>query len=124
MGREAICTCDWGGTVAEVKALLETSEIICAVEIRKRVAFKELKRCEGPERDRLHFKVATKRCSSILGSRQLRSGLQPLRARRPRSQKSLGLRRRVSCASLALFPTKRFRRRLAEAARIATKDAD
>ena len=41
MGREAICTCDWAGEVTEVKALLETSEIILRGGIRKRIPFTE-----------------------------------------------------------------------------------
>jgi hypothetical protein len=42
MGREAVCICDWAGKTAEVKALLETSEIILRGAIRKRIAFSEI----------------------------------------------------------------------------------
>lgn len=38
MGREAICTATWDGATAEVKALLESSEIILRGEIRARIA--------------------------------------------------------------------------------------
>jgi hypothetical protein len=49
MGREALCTCDWAGKTAEVKALLETGEIILRGEMRKRIPFSEIKdaRAEG-----------------------------------------------------------------------------
>jgi len=37
MGIEAECTCRWGGEAGQVKALLETAEIILRGEIRRRV---------------------------------------------------------------------------------------
>jgi hypothetical protein len=43
MGREALCTCDWAGKTAEVKALLETGEIILRGAMRKRIPFSEIK---------------------------------------------------------------------------------
>jgi len=43
MGREATCKCQWSGTTADVKALLETNEIILRGGIRKRVLFGEIK---------------------------------------------------------------------------------
>ena len=60
MGREATCTCDWGGTVAEGKALLETSEIIVRDGIRKRVPFSGVSEVKVPS-DRLCFKVGNAR---------------------------------------------------------------
>lgn len=44
MGREAICTCDWNGEPARVKALLEPPEMILRGELRSRVPFAKMKR--------------------------------------------------------------------------------
>lgn len=38
MGREAVCTAIWQGATAEVKALLESSEIILRGDLRARIA--------------------------------------------------------------------------------------
>ena len=42
MGREAICDCTFAGTTAEVKALLESEELILRGDIRMRVPFHTL----------------------------------------------------------------------------------
>ena len=46
MGREAICECDWAGTTAKVKVLLESTELIVRGDIRKRVPFNKLRNVE------------------------------------------------------------------------------
>src|SRR5580658_8419905 len=67
MGREAICTCDWNGTVAEVKALLETNEIILRGAMRKRIPFGEIKNVNAMP-DRLSFTVAGEPVQLVLGA--------------------------------------------------------
>jgi len=67
MGREAVCTCDWAGTVAEVKALLETTELILRGDIRKRVPFSEIKDVSvRPEI--LRFRVGQEKVELWLGA--------------------------------------------------------
>jgi hypothetical protein len=67
MGREAVCTCDWAGSVAEVKALLETSELILRGDIRKRVPFSEIKDVSvRPEI--LRFRVGQEKVELWLGA--------------------------------------------------------
>lgn len=58
MGREAVCLCGWGGDEAgiEVKALLETGEVVLRGAIRRRVPFAEM-RGVGAEGDRLRFEI-------------------------------------------------------------------
>ena len=41
MGREAICTCDWNGETARVKALLEPPEMILRGELRSASSLRE-----------------------------------------------------------------------------------
>jgi hypothetical protein len=66
MGREATCLCDWAGTTAEVKALLETGEIILRGTMRKRISFSELKQVKA-NADRLCFTVAGENVQLHLG---------------------------------------------------------
>jgi hypothetical protein len=66
MGREAICNCDWAETVVEVKALLETSEIILRGAMRKRIPFSEIKNVNAGA-DRLCFTVAGEPVQLVIG---------------------------------------------------------
>ncbi len=66
MGREAVCTCDWAGEITEVKALLETGEIILRGRIRKRVPFSEIKNVKASG-DRLCFSVGGEPVELALG---------------------------------------------------------
>jgi len=66
MGREAVCTCDWAGTVTEVKALLESGELILRGGIRKRVSFAEIKQVTSRNGD-LRFTVAGEKVQLVLG---------------------------------------------------------
>lgn len=44
MGRESNCRCDWAGTQAEVKALIEPPDLILRGALRKRIPIEDLKR--------------------------------------------------------------------------------
>jgi hypothetical protein len=67
MGREAACICDWGGTKSEVKALLETNEIILRGATRRRIPFSEIKQVKALA-GRLRFTVAGEEVHLDLGS--------------------------------------------------------
>src|SRR5258708_5669827 len=54
MGREAECACDWNGTSARVKALVEPPELILRGGIRRRVPFAEMVQVRA-DGDRLRF---------------------------------------------------------------------
>ena len=66
MGREAVCACEWGGTVAEVKALLEANEIILRGAVRKRIPFSEITSVNA-KADRLCFTVGGEEVQLALG---------------------------------------------------------
>ena len=66
MGREAVCTCDWAGTVTEVKALLETGELILRGGLRKRVNFAEMKQVTALDGG-LRFTVGVDKVQLVLG---------------------------------------------------------
>jgi hypothetical protein len=67
MGREAVCRCDWAGNTAEVKALLETGEIILRGVMRRRIPFREVKDVKAAG-ERLCFTVGSESLQLFLGS--------------------------------------------------------
>lgn len=66
MGREAVCVCRWGQRSAEVKALLETKELVLRGAIRAKIPVSELRslRVEG---DFLSFAVDGEEVALALG---------------------------------------------------------
>jgi hypothetical protein len=66
MGREATCKCQWSGTTANVKALLESTELILRGEIRKRIPFTEIQSLKV-QSDCLTFTVHGEPVSLSLG---------------------------------------------------------
>jgi len=66
MGREAVCICDWAGTKIQVKALLETGEIILRGAMRRRIPFSEIDNVNA-KADGLCFSVAGEAVQLALG---------------------------------------------------------
>ena len=54
MGREATCICDWNGTKAEVRALIEPPDLILRGALRRRIPMVEIKSVRA-ERGSLRF---------------------------------------------------------------------
>jgi hypothetical protein len=69
MGREVVTTAEWGGQRAEVKALLESTEIILRGEIKVRIARTSISviKVDG---DELSLKVGTERLLLELGAKE------------------------------------------------------
>jgi hypothetical protein len=67
MGREASCRCRWGAEEAEVKALLETHELIVRGGIRRRVPFADIRDLSLHE-DSLVFRVGPDLVALNLGA--------------------------------------------------------
>jgi hypothetical protein len=123
MGREATCVCDWGGTVAEVKALLETNEIIVRGSIRKRVPFSEVSKV-NVQSDRLCFKVGNERVQLILGSSSAEKWAAVITGPPPALSKRLGITNTSVIRVIGAVPDEALLGALAEAARISSTDAD
>jgi hypothetical protein len=90
MGREAVCTCDWAGEVTEVKALLETGELILRGGLRKRLPFSELKRVKAVA-DGLSFTVGGERVELLLGSAAAERWASIITSPPPSLAKKLGI---------------------------------
>jgi len=67
MGRETLCICVWAGTAVEVKALLETREMILRGGLRKRIPLAEIQQVKT-EPGRLCFTVSGEKVQLHLGA--------------------------------------------------------
>jgi hypothetical protein len=123
MGREAICTCDWAGTVAEVKALLETSELILRGDIRKRVPFSEIKQVKA-QPDCLRFTVGGENVQLCLGSTAAGKWAAAITSPPPSLSRKLGITNKTVVRTIGETQDENLKAALQEAARISAKDPD
>jgi hypothetical protein len=122
MGREANCTCDWAGITAEVKALLETGELILRGGIRKRIPFSALKTVKATG-DRLSFTVDGEPVQLILGPAASKWAMA-ITSPAPTLASKLGITGKTAVRTIGDCSDETLREALAEAVRFATKDAD
>jgi hypothetical protein len=123
VGREAVCACEWGGTTAEVKALLETSEIILRGGMRKRVPFSELKGVEV-RADRLCFTVGGETVELSLGSAAAAKWATVITSPPTALSRKLGITKTSVVRVIGSVDDESLSEALEEAARISAKDAD
>jgi hypothetical protein len=123
MGREAICKCDWAGVTANVKALLETSELILRGEMRKRVSFAELKDVKA-QSDRLRFEVSGETVQLFLGADQASKWAKAIQAGPVPLARKLGIKRETVVRTIGAIEDEALKSALDEAARISPKDPD
>jgi len=123
MGREAVCTCDWAGTVAEVKALLETSELILRGDIRRRVTFAEIKNVKV-QADCLCFTVGREAVQLVLGSAVAAKWAVILATPPASLARKLGITDKTVVRTIGEIEDEGLKSALAEAGRISSKDAN
>jgi hypothetical protein len=123
MGREAVCTCDWAGTVAEVKALLETSELILRGDIRRRTPFSEIKNVRV-QADCLCFTVDREAVQLVLGASAAAKWAAILTTPPPSLARKLGITKSTVVRAIGVIEDDELKTALREAARIADKGAD
>jgi hypothetical protein len=123
MGREAVCTCDWAGTVAEVKALLEASELILRGDIRRRVPFAEMRNVKV-RADCLCFTVGREAVELVLGATTAAKWAAIISSPPPSLARKLGITDTTMVRTIGLVEAGELKTALAEAARIADKGAD
>jgi hypothetical protein len=89
MGRECTCQCEWAGTVAEVKALLETTEMVLRGGIRRRIPFSGIKqmRVKG---ETLRFTIEGEAVALTLGVQTAEAWVKAIR-NPPSLAKKLGI---------------------------------
>jgi len=123
MGREAICTCDWAGEVTEVKALLETSEIILRGGIRKRIPFNQLQQVKAIS-DRLCFKAGRESVELILGTPIAEKWAAVITSPPPSLARKLGINNTTAVRVMGQIGDENLISALAEAAQITQENPD
>lgn len=103
MGREAVCPCRWGADKGEVKALLESHELILRGDIKRKVAVAELKSVTV-DGDDLRFKVGRESVALRLGAKDAASWAKKIATRPPSLKEKLGLK--DGAKALAIGPLK------------------
>ena len=90
MGREAACSCNWAGTSAQVKALIEPPNLILRGDLRRRLPLSELRnvRADG---DQLRFTFHDEEISILLGSGMAAKWAPAITAPPPSLAKKLGI---------------------------------
>lgn len=90
MGQEANCNCDWNGTSAKVKALVEPPELILRGDLKRRVPFADMQhvRAEG---DHLRFSYRGETVALTLGLDLAARWLKAFTAPPPSLAKKLGI---------------------------------
>jgi hypothetical protein len=123
MGREAVCRCDWGGDSVEVKALLETGEVILRGARRKRIPFSEIKNVKA-NGDRLCFAVGGEVVHLYLGSAMAAKWAAAITSPPVVLSKKLGITNTSIVRTIGEICDEALSEALAEAAQISAKDAD
>jgi hypothetical protein len=106
-----------------VKALLETSEIILRVGLRKRIPFSEIKEVKV-QADRLCFAVGGEPVQLSLGSAIAAKWAAAITSPPPALSKKLGITKTSIVRTIGSVEDEGLNETLAEAARISAKDAD
>ena len=122
MGREAICKCDWAGTTAQVKALLESTEVILRGGLRKRIPFTEIKQVKALS-NRLRFTGAGETVELFLSSKAAASWAAVLTSPPPSLARKLGIASTTIVRTIGDIHDRDLNSALAEAAEISAKDA-
>jgi hypothetical protein len=123
MGREAVCTCDWAGTVAEVKALLETAELILRGDIRKRVPFAAISKVKV-EGDCLRLTVGHESVELHLGASQAAKWAAVIASPPASLAKKLGITNKTVVQTIGPCNDENLRAAIGEAGRISSDKAD
>lgn len=90
MGREARCLCRWGADLIEVKALLESHEIILRGNLKRRIPISELQqvRTEGAD---LCFQVGVEEISLTLGADEAARWMRKITTPLPTLKEKMGI---------------------------------
>jgi len=123
MGREAVCRCEWGGTTAEVKALLESGEMILRGGLRKRTPFSEVKSVKA-DGDRLCFTVGRETVELSLGSANAAKWAATITGPPTALSKKLGITKTSAVRVIGTVDDEALKEALAEAAGISARGGE
>jgi hypothetical protein len=123
MGREANCVCEWNGSVAQVKALLEPPELILRGGIRNRIPFAEMKRVAA-DGDRLCFSFNKDKVCLILGKESAAKWAKALVTPPPSLAKKLGIAPASAVRIIGKIDDDALEQALSESRMVARGDAE
>jgi hypothetical protein len=123
MGREAICECNWAGTTAKVKVLLESTDLILRGDIRKRVPIRELRNVEAHS-GWLRFNAGRDNVQILLGTPAAEKWADAIRKPPPTLARKLGITNKSIVRTIGDITDEALKEALAEAAQISSKNPD
>jgi hypothetical protein len=122
VGREATCKCEWAGTTADVKVLLESGEIILRGGIRKRLSLSEVKQVKVAA-DRLCFTAGRDPVQLFLGSDAAERWAAAISIPPPSLARKLGIATNTIVRTIGSIDDRALQSALDEAERISAKDS-
>jgi hypothetical protein len=122
VGREATCICDRAGKTVEVKALLDTGEIILRGGMRKRIPFSELSEVKA-NGERLCFTVGGEAVQLALGPAAAAKRAAAITGPPTSLARKLGITDKTVVRVIGEICDEALKEALAEAAGVQAKDA-
>jgi len=123
MGREAMCTCDWNGTIAEVKALIEPPELILRGGIRRRIPIAEMKRIRA-DGERLRFTFNGEAVALALGNEVAAKFAKALTTPPPSLAKKLGITAETVVRMIGEVDDKALEKATSEAKKVTSRNGN
>jgi hypothetical protein len=123
MGREAICKCDWAGTTATAKVLLESTDLIVRGDIRKRVPISTLRNVET-QSGWLRFNAGRDQVQILLGTPAAEKWATAIKTPPPTLARKLGITNKSIVRIIGDISDESLKEALAEAAQISAKNPD
>jgi hypothetical protein len=123
MGREAACICDWNGSRAEVKALIEPPELILRGAMRRRIPIAEMRQIRA-ERDSLRFRYEAESISLELGAALATKWAETLMKPPPSLAKKLGVTAATQVWTIGATDDEALQAALAEAKKVSNRSGD
>ncbi|HEX5236765.1 MAG TPA: hypothetical protein VFW25_15705 [Silvibacterium sp.] len=123
MGREAVCECDWAGTTARVKVLLESTDLIVRGDIRKRVLLKTLKNIEARS-GCFRFSANGDKVQIFLGEPLAEKWAKAILSHPPSLASKLGITKQSTVRTIGDIRDESLKEALSEAAQISAKNSD
>jgi hypothetical protein len=123
MGREATCACDWNGTNAEVKALIEPLELILCGGIRRRISIAAMAQIRA-DGERLRFRFNGDTVALELGSELAVKWAKALTTAPPSLAKKLGITAEFVVRMIGEVDDKALEKAIWEAKEVTTESGD
>lgn len=123
MGREAICKCDWAGTRATVKVLLESTELVVRGDIRRHVPISELRNVDV-QSGWLRFNASGDQVQIFLGFPAAEKWAAAIKTPPATLSRKLGITDKSIVRTIGDITDEVMKTALAEAAQISAKSPD